>query len=372
MTVYNTNDNTKGGKGQGIYTWNGTWIYSGGAPKATTPVSRIVITSPDNVNIIKYNEILQLTANVLPADASNQNLTWAVLWGTSGKATVDDTGLVTPIKPGAITVRASAIDGSNAYRDFPLTIQATEQATGISIYSETNADTVPVGSSLVLLSNITPISAYPLVKWSVRNITGSALVATATSETGVISGQGKGTVMVRAETIDGSNKADSVEIRVTRAILPKDTATLSIGDQGPYLTYKFENTTWMVENSREAGWVIQYDRGNGQFWCYYMFSSSNNGLPSTVCPDGWSVPTVKDANNLADYLNTRATSAERNLWFEEKPGYYYDATKELRGIGSDLRVYTSTWNTYLYHDGSKWLTATWGEISRAGVRCIKN
>lgn len=60
---------------------------------------------------ITDDEPLQLTAEILPTDATNKVVVWSVSDATI--AGVDDNGLLTPKKNGSVTVTATSIDGSN-------------------------------------------------------------------------------------------------------------------------------------------------------------------------------------------------------------------------------------------------------------------
>jgi uncharacterized protein YjdB len=53
----------------------------------------------------------QITAEVLPLNATDRSLTWTV----DANATVSPTGLVTATKNGVATVRAAANDGSGIF-----------------------------------------------------------------------------------------------------------------------------------------------------------------------------------------------------------------------------------------------------------------
>ena len=53
----------------------------------------------------------QVTAAILPANATDKTLTWVITNGM-GNATVNTTGLVTAVANGTVTVKATANDGS--------------------------------------------------------------------------------------------------------------------------------------------------------------------------------------------------------------------------------------------------------------------
>ena len=73
-------------------------------------VTSITVTSI-NDTVVK-TETLQMSAEVLPADADDKSVTWSVENGT-GEATIDQTGLLTGTSYGTVTVKATANDGSN-------------------------------------------------------------------------------------------------------------------------------------------------------------------------------------------------------------------------------------------------------------------
>jgi len=68
-----------------------------------------IILSPSQATLIKEQQ-LQLTATVLPSNATNP----ALLWSSSDPevASVDQSGLVTAFRPGKSLIRAVAVDGS--------------------------------------------------------------------------------------------------------------------------------------------------------------------------------------------------------------------------------------------------------------------
>jgi hypothetical protein len=328
MTVYNTNDNTKGGRGQGIYTWNGTWIYSGGAPKADTLVNRIIITSPYNVSTMKAGGTLKLTDSILPANASNKKLAWSVLWSGSleaGKATVDDTGLVTAIKPGGITVRASAIDGSTAYRDFVLTVLPTSTATGISITSETGQYSVDISRTLQLIAVVEPETAYSTVSWEVNEGSEYATV----DRFGTVTGNAAGKANIRATT---SNKLISeIAVDVTTRRISNDTVRRQIGS-GEYLTLSYNGTVWMIENSKEGTPAYtQYDTVPGERY-YYALSKAES-----ACPAPWSLPTRVQIEELYAHIQTFASEDEAEaFWFNGMHG-------GLQGVWHNLNTRMCLW-----------------------------
>ena len=71
---------------------------------------------------VEAGDTLQMTANVLPIDATDGSVTWSVVNGT-GSATIDPvTGVLTAITDGTVTVTAIANDASGVTGSLGLTI----------------------------------------------------------------------------------------------------------------------------------------------------------------------------------------------------------------------------------------------------------
>ncbi|MFH0758506.1 MAG: T9SS type A sorting domain-containing protein [Bacteroidota bacterium] len=71
-------------------------------------VESIALTASD---ITMNNKPMKITAVVLPDEATNKKLSWSVE-GVTGRASVDNNGVVTPIADGLVKITATAQDGS--------------------------------------------------------------------------------------------------------------------------------------------------------------------------------------------------------------------------------------------------------------------
>ena len=96
----------------------------------TTPnvlVTSITVSSSGSA-ITTYGGTMQMSANVLPANASNKAVTWSISSGSAAR--VNSSGLLTAINNGSVTVRATANDGSGVYGEKTITIEKkSEQPT---------------------------------------------------------------------------------------------------------------------------------------------------------------------------------------------------------------------------------------------------
>jgi hypothetical protein len=274
---------------------------------------------------------------------------------TAGKAVVNDTGLVVAVKPGSVTVRAAAIDGSGVFRDFALTVQPTGTATGISVYSETGQYSIEIGKSLQLIAEIEPVTAYQVAKWEVREDPPNATV----SANGLVIGNILGETMIRCTTLDGTTLADSVKITVAfSAALPDDTVTQQIGE-GYYLTYQFGDTQWMIENSKEGTQAAT-------FYGEYYYAHANK---STACPEPWKLPTQQQGRNLDTYLSL-GSSEEWNAWLMTgMTGYYLNSMEQSRGIS--VLYWLAEDNEYIEMKGNSFAFGKWAAVLYQTVRCVR-
>ena len=77
-------------------------------PVLTTPVTGVII-SPTELTIAEIGATEQIIADVTPFSATNQNVTW--ISSDTTVATVDETGKVTALKEGKVTIAVTTEDG---------------------------------------------------------------------------------------------------------------------------------------------------------------------------------------------------------------------------------------------------------------------
>jgi uncharacterized protein (TIGR02145 family) len=274
------------------------------------PVSNIKIKSAGNTAIVNAGSTLQLTATVEPDNASNPALNWAVIYDpatTAGKATIDQAGLITGVKPGGVTVRATATDGSGAYRNFAFTVMPTGSVESINITAEDNITTIEVGRLVQLTATVEPESAQPTVIWSMDS-DDSAFASV--SLTGIVTGLAEGWATIRATAQDGSGVSGEIEIEIVSGI-PQQTTPVQIGEH-TYQTYNYNGVTWMVEYSQEGDWSADHwGNYSDRKGYYYTWEQANAG----ACPDGWRLPTITQVQTLfAFVVSDQATEFEKSFW----------------------------------------------------------
>ena len=90
---------------------------------------------------------------VLPANATNNTVTWSVTNGT-GSATINaSTGILTGANPGTVTVCAIATDGSGIQGCTVITVDPV-LVTSITVQGQGGATNVTSGSTLQMLETV--------------------------------------------------------------------------------------------------------------------------------------------------------------------------------------------------------------------------
>ncbi|WP_206669822.1 S-layer homology domain-containing protein [Paenibacillus luteus] len=161
------------------------------------PVESISITAEDEVTSVETGAELQIFAEVAPTNATNKTVSWSALPGT-GTASIDaESGLLTAVSPGTVTVQAEALDGSGVIGSMTLTITAIP----VSSITVTGVSTVEVDENITFTTAVAPANATDqAIQWTVENGTGTAII----NASGVLTGKTAGTVTVKATAVDGS------------------------------------------------------------------------------------------------------------------------------------------------------------------------
>ena len=166
---------------------------------------------------LKVGDSEQLTATVKPDDASDKGVVWAST--NSAIASVDQTGKVTAVGAGAVTITATTNDGGKiAGCDVTVTVP-TVPVTGVAL-DKTSA-TLTVGQSLTLTATVSPSDATNKnVTWSSDNPS----VATVNAY-GIVITNSEGTATITATTVDGGKTATCV-VTVVKAPANVESVTL--------------------------------------------------------------------------------------------------------------------------------------------------
>ena len=189
-------------------------------------VSNITVIAPGGTTTITTdNGTLQLSAEILPSDATNKTVLWLITSGTS-LASINPSGLLTAIDNGAVTVRATVNDGSGFFGTIVITISnQVIPVTGISVTGAGGATTIPTDNGTLQLSAaVLPANATnPLVTWSIASGTYKASI----SSTGLVTALDNGTAIARATANDGSGVFGTLTITISSQVIPVTSVTVS-------------------------------------------------------------------------------------------------------------------------------------------------
>ena len=247
---------------------NGTWqvgarIYSA----SSVPVSSISVSGAGGSSTITSAKgTLQLSALVLPDNASDKNVTWTITNGT-GQATISASGLITAVSNGTVTARATARDGSGVYGSFVVTISNQNiPVSGIIVTGAGGISTITSDNGTLQLSvAIIPSDATNKnVNWSITNGTGQAAI----SGTGLVTAVADGTVTARATASDGSGVNGTLTITISNQVVPVTGITVTGAGGATVITTDNGtlqlNTSILPDNAtnKTVSWTIT--NGTGQ------------------------------------------------------------------------------------------------------------
>ena len=172
----------------------------------TITVSVASVTIDPNLTTINTGSTKQLTATIVPSNATNKAVTWSS--ANISVATVNSLGVIRGISAGSTTIRAETIDGG-----FAATSSVTVNIGVQKITQNTSNLSLLKGATFQAIATITPSNATnKTVTWS------SAIGSIATvSNSGLITAVGNGTGIISCFTQDG-NKISSIIVRVTTPV----------------------------------------------------------------------------------------------------------------------------------------------------------
>lgn len=191
-------------------------------------VETIDVSSSSTTNQVEVDGTLQMSANILPANATKKTVTWSVdsVAGSTGSATINaTTGVLTGKSVGKVMVIATAVDGAGAIGSKEIEVIPQVKVTDITVSGQGNATTITSDKGTLQMSAaIEPTNATNQgVTWSVEQAgdTGTSMTGKATidSNTGVLTAVADGTVKVKATTKDGSGIVGSEVITISGQIV---------------------------------------------------------------------------------------------------------------------------------------------------------
>ncbi|MEN8155762.1 MAG: Ig-like domain-containing protein [Bacteroidota bacterium] len=223
-------------------------------------VESVTVSSDLDEIVDVEGSTMQMTATVLPADATNMEVVWSV--SPEGFATIDQTGLLTTVSDGVVTVTASSTDGSGVSGSKDISVTIFIQVIYLRIQCESN-EIRGLGNTMLMTVTVAPNNATDqTVTWSVDD----EVVATI-DQTGVLTALTEGEVEVTATANDGSGK------HVNKRITVVDNTAVGSNFAGNLKLYPNPaSTTLYIDNASQIARVAVVDI-TGQV----IISVRNNG-----------------------------------------------------------------------------------------------
>lgn len=219
-------------------------------------VSSITVSGAGNATSFASNGQLQLSANVLPANADVLGVTWSS--SNDAIATVDQNGLVSGVSTGTVTMTATSAEiGSLVVGTLELTV--TEPLVLTAIELTASLLDVVVGKTLDLTVTPTPsawVGTYSFVSSDETKATVSNL--------GVVTGVALGSITITATSVETPAVSDTIALSVI-----VETSLYSTG---------FESSETFAAGSTYNNTSEALRGPAGQQWAFYY------GTPSTTSP----------------------------------------------------------------------------------------
>jgi mannan endo-1,4-beta-mannosidase len=191
-------------------------------------------------------------ATIIPNTALNQNVTWSVI-NITGEATINSSGVLTPVSEGTVRVVATAVNGVEGVRNVTV-ISARVPVETVTI---TGPSSVALNHTANYIAQVAPLDATdPQVEWTIIPQTGSAEI----TQTGILTPLSEGTITIVA--IADGVPAEK-EVIINPAIIPLS----DIEILAPEEIFEFEEHQMLFEVTpndatyQNVSWTVINDTG---------------------------------------------------------------------------------------------------------------
>ena len=288
---YNGSEGIKVGNDNGIIT-----------EPTVIEVNSITVKGEGNKTTITDNDgTLQMSVEVEPTDADKKEVTWSV--NNESIATISDTGLLTAVNNGTVTVTATAKDGSGIKGQLDIEITGqVKLVNSITVKGEGNKTTITDNDGTLQMSvEVEPTDADKKeVTWSVNNES----IATI-SDTGLLTAVNNGTVTVTATAKDGSGIKGQLDIEITGQV--KLVNSITVKGEGNKTTITDNDGTLQMSveveptdaDKKEVAWSVN-DESIATISDAGLLTAVNNGTVIVTA-------TAKDGSGIKGQLDIEVT-----------------------------------------------------------------
>ena len=211
------------------------------------PVTSVTVSETEAT--VNNGDEKQFTATVLPEDANNKEVTWSS--SNTKVATVDQSGKVKAVGPGAATITVTTKDGN---KKATITLNVLQPVESVSLNKTLTMD---AGTSSQLKATINPTNATNKnVTWKSSNESVASV-----DKNGKVTAYKKGTTTITVTTQDGGKTATctvTVNQPVTDIEVNKVSTTLTVGESETFVATVLpedadnKKVTWSTSNSAIA------------------------------------------------------------------------------------------------------------------------
>jgi len=193
------------------------------------PVASIMVHTQGNIPAVinSLSGTLQMVADVLPANASDQRVNWSIVNGT-GSASISVSGLVTAITDGTVWAKAVSVANPSLKDSMLINIQQLIPVASIIVRTQGNVPALITtqGGTLQMVADVLPVNATDQrVNWSITNGSGTASI----SASGLVTALTNGTVYAKAVSVANPSLTDSMLININQFIPVTDLLVRTLG-----------------------------------------------------------------------------------------------------------------------------------------------
>lgn len=182
---------------------------------ANADVAAITVRSDTEFeNEVEVGDTVQMIADITPGNAANKEVVWEVENGT-GTATIDESGHLTALTTGTVTVYATATDGTEVVGSQVINIVRYVEEITLLFNGSATTPQIGVGEPVKVTFEHLPEDATEAgVTWTLTDGTGSIINSGYSTDYILICGETAGTATLTATAKDSKKTSVSVELEV--------------------------------------------------------------------------------------------------------------------------------------------------------------
>lgn len=214
--------------------------------------------APNPVTISEKQGSIQLSVNIFPENANNQEVSWEIVTGGS-LATLSSGGLLTATGSGdgIVKVRVTAADGSGVTAELILEVTNQMLVESVTLNPTKTVIDSRLGAARIFFEVLPANASNKTLLWEL--IQGEDIAKV--SQDGMVTalGTGDGEIVIKASSTDGSNISDQVTLTITNQVMAE---SLEISAPASFIdvargTLQFSATVLPENTSRkEIAWKV--------------------------------------------------------------------------------------------------------------------